>query len=133
MADRYCTDLRVLRSYKPKVQAKRPIEIVLKGLLELANFLKGQADVIEDTTAEDKVRKAGNDRVPVEVKDPSGLARELIWRVRRELGESEEVAPPVDVKEEVKVKETKLKKKLEHKMLPVASRTVGVKTRYVGG
>jgi hypothetical protein len=103
---------------------------VLRGLLELANFLKGQADVIEDTTVEDKVRKAGHERVPVEVKDPSGLARELIWRVRRELGEIEEVAP-VDVKEEVKVKETKSKKKLESKMLPPASRIVGIKSRFV--
>lgn len=28
------------------------------------------------------------DSVPVETKDPSGLARELGWRARRELGEN---------------------------------------------
>lgn len=53
----------------------------------MAKFLRGQADVFEEPTNEPKRRKMLYDRVPHEkVSDPSGLARELEWRVKRELG-----------------------------------------------
>jgi hypothetical protein len=41
---------------------------------------------MEDENAEDKRRKLVFDRIPAEtVRDPAGLARELLWRASREL------------------------------------------------
>ena len=41
---------------------------------------------MEDPEADDKRRKLIYDRIPMEtVKDPSGLARELLWRAQREV------------------------------------------------
>lgn len=41
---------------------------------------------MENPEAEDKARKLVHDRIPGDiVKDPEGLARELKWRVEREL------------------------------------------------
>lgn len=62
--------------------------MVLEGLVHLAQFLVTQSDIIENNEEEDKKRLFVNGKIPQEiVKDPSGLARELLWRVKRELGE----------------------------------------------
>lgn len=62
--------------------------MVLEGLIHLAHFLISQADIIENPDEEDKKRSFVNGKVPQEmVKDPSGLARELLWRAKRELGQ----------------------------------------------
>jgi F-box/leucine-rich repeat protein 10/11 len=64
-----------------------PHHVVLEGLVHLANFLITQADIMENEAEEDKKRSFIYNKVPAEVvKDPSGLARELLWRVQRELG-----------------------------------------------
>jgi hypothetical protein len=61
--------------------------VVLEGLVHLANFLISQTDIIENPEEEDKKRSLVFNKIPHEiVKDPSGLARELLWRVKRELG-----------------------------------------------
>ena len=53
----------------------------------MANFLISQTDIIENPDEEDKKRSLVFNKIPHEVvKDPSGLARELLWRVKRELG-----------------------------------------------
>lgn len=75
-----------------------PHPVVLEGLIHLANFLITQTDIIENEEEEDKKRSFVSNKVPSEiVKDPSGLARELLWRVQRELKSSavkEEITPP---------------------------------------
>jgi F-box/leucine-rich repeat protein 10/11 len=54
----------------------------------LAKFLITQTDIIENADEEDKKRSLVYNKIPHEVvKDPSGLARELLWRVKRELGD----------------------------------------------
>lgn len=109
VADRYCSELRSLRTYRPKpIPVTRPINLVLRGVLQMAEFLKEQVDVLEDELKDDKARKAVFDRVPVEVKDPGGMVRELLWRVRRELGEEVQATG---------------KRKLEEKMVPMSKRT----------
>lgn len=61
--------------------------MVLEGLVHLARFLISQTDIIENADEEDKKRSLVFNKIPHEiVKDPSGLARELLWRVKRELG-----------------------------------------------
>jgi F-box/leucine-rich repeat protein 10/11 len=89
VADKHCAELRALRSYRPrstKVAAKPPAEVVLRGLIDLAQFLQSQVSIMEDEDAEDKRRKLVFDRIPGEtVRDPAGLARELLWRASREL------------------------------------------------
>jgi hypothetical protein len=61
--------------------------VVLEGLVHLARFLISQTDIIENPDEEDKKRSLVFNKIPHEiVKDPSGLARELLWRVQRELG-----------------------------------------------
>lgn len=90
MADRYCNELRQIRAYRPRAAtvAEAPHRVVLDGLVHLAQFLITQADIIENPDEEDKKRSFVNGKIPQEiVKDPSGLARELLWRVKRELGE----------------------------------------------
>jgi F-box/leucine-rich repeat protein 10/11 len=60
---------------------------VLEGLVHLAKFLISQTDIIENNEEDDKKRSLIYNRIPQEVvKDPSGLAHELLWRVKRELG-----------------------------------------------
>jgi len=64
-----------------------PHPVVLEGLVHLAKFLISQADIIENPDEEDKKRSLVFNKIPHEiVKDPSGLARELLWRAKRELG-----------------------------------------------
>ena len=63
-----------------------PAPRVLEGLYTLASFLVEQVTILDDPNAEEKRRKLIHDRIPSEVvRDPSGLARELLWRVQREL------------------------------------------------
>ncbi|RXK37331.1 hypothetical protein M231_05397 [Tremella mesenterica] len=85
VASRYRTHLTQLRTYRPRVHTSPLHPRILQGLTYLASFLISQTDILEDPTAEDKVRKSIWDRVPVEVGDPVSLARELQWRVLREL------------------------------------------------
>ena len=89
VGDRYCTDLRALRAYRPRSNTalpRRPSQTVMEGLFALATFLVEQVAILEDPEAEEKRRKLIHDRVPAEVvRDPSGLARELLWRVQREV------------------------------------------------
>lgn len=88
VADKYCSDLRHLRAYRPRASTipKPPHFRVLQCLSCLANFLVSQTEILDDPEAEDKARKLVHDRIPGDiVKDPEGLARELKWRVEREL------------------------------------------------
>lgn len=88
VADRYTSDLRQLRNYRPNAKAptvKLPHDRVLRGLMTLARFLIEQTDKMEDKSTEDKIRKLVWNRIPDEVQDPAALARELLWRVEREL------------------------------------------------
>lgn len=55
----------------------------------MADFLIGQCDIMESGDTEDKRRKLIYDRIPEKVKDAPALARELKWRVERELPECE--------------------------------------------
>lgn len=80
-----------------------PHHVVLEGLVHLANFLITQTDILENEEEEDKKRSLVFNKIPSEiVKDPSGLARELLWRVHRELRhngvkeESEALALPTE-------------------------------------
>ncbi|AAW44468.2 conserved hypothetical protein [Cryptococcus deneoformans JEC21] len=89
VAEKYCSDLRHLRAYRPRATTtpKPPHFRVLQCLSYLANFLVSQTGILEDPEAEDKARKLVHDRIPGDiVKDPEGLAKELKWRVERELG-----------------------------------------------
>ncbi|KIR67901.1 JmjC domain-containing histone demethylation protein 1 [Cryptococcus bacillisporus CA1873] len=91
VADKYCSDLRHLRAYRPRASTipKPPHFRVLQCLSYLANFLVSQTEILDDPEVEDKVRKLVHDRIPGDiVKDPEGLARELKWRVERELAAS---------------------------------------------
>ena len=89
VADRYCAELRNLRAFRPRsnsLHSIRPPQRVSEGVFALAQFLLQQITIMEDPDAEDKRRKLIYDRVPSEtVKDPSGLARELLWRAQREV------------------------------------------------
>ncbi|OWZ77228.1 JmjC domain-containing histone demethylation protein 1 [Cryptococcus neoformans Bt85] len=88
VADKHCSDLRHLRAYRPRATTtpKPPHFRVLQCLSYLANFLISQTEILENPEAEDKARKLVHDRIPGDiVKDPEGLARELKWRVEREL------------------------------------------------
>lgn len=90
VAERYCNELRQMRAYRPRATtvAAPPHQVVLEGLVHLADFLITQADIVENPDEEDKRRSFVNGKIPQEiVKDPSGLARELLWRVKRELGQ----------------------------------------------
>ena len=90
VAERYCNELRQIRAYRPRAATvtSPPHHVVLEGLIHLAQFLITQADIIENPDEEDKKRSFVNGKIPQEiVKDPSGLARELLWRVKRELGQ----------------------------------------------
>jgi F-box/leucine-rich repeat protein 10/11 len=89
VADKYCSELRQARAYRARALSSLapPHQVVLEGLVHLANFLISQTDIIENPDEEDKKRSLAFNKIPHEiVKDPSGLARELLWRVKRELG-----------------------------------------------
>ena len=63
-----------------------PHSRILDGLHQLATFLLAQIAILEDAEADDKQRKAVYDKIPNDVvRDPSGLAKELEWRVEREM------------------------------------------------
>lgn len=95
----------------------------------MAKFLRGQADIFEEPTNEPKRRKMIYDRVPHEkVFDPSGLARELEWRIKRELGiedspaaSSSGTALPTPAKG--KATERLKSRTLDSRRLPKGSRT----------
>ncbi|WVQ79596.1 hypothetical protein IAT38_001696 [Cryptococcus sp. DSM 104549] len=91
VADKSCADLRALRAYRPRAQSSHPQpphHRVLQGLLSLSNFLIAQYARLHNPTVEDKIKKLVWERIPHDVvKDAEGLARELKWRVERELGE----------------------------------------------
>jgi hypothetical protein len=81
--------MRAARAYRVRALSTLapPHPVVLEGLVHLANFLISQTDIIENPDEEDKKRSLVFNKIPHEVvKDPSGLARELLWRVKRELG-----------------------------------------------
>jgi hypothetical protein len=64
---------------------------VLKGFLHLARFLIREVKIMEDSTADDKQRRAVHGGIPTEMtQDPADLARELRWRCKRALGEDSE-------------------------------------------
>ncbi|WVQ95175.1 hypothetical protein IAU59_002269 [Kwoniella sp. CBS 9459] len=92
VADRYADNLRQLRAYRPRTTTlhspRSPSQHVLRNLIYLADFLISQIAILHNPEKEDKSKKLVYDRIPHEtVRDPEGLARELKWRVRRELGE----------------------------------------------
>ncbi|ORY29669.1 hypothetical protein BCR39DRAFT_531569 [Naematelia encephala] len=105
VADRYCSDLRHLRAYRPRSTANPspPHPRILIGLAHLARFLSSQVAILEDETAEDKTRKSVYDKIPTDVvRDPAGLAKELAWRVERELALSKTLDVDADGELEVK-------------------------------
>jgi F-box/leucine-rich repeat protein 10/11 len=60
---------------------------ILAGLGALADFLVRQLRIMENPNIEDKRRKAIHEKIPSDrIKDPSALARELRWRVKRAAG-----------------------------------------------
>ncbi|KAK8854559.1 hypothetical protein IAR55_003298 [Kwoniella newhampshirensis] len=89
VADKYCSEMRHLRSYRVRVPShppQPPHHHILRNLMSLAEFLISQTDISTDDMAEDKRRKLIHDRIPGEVvRDAEALARELKWRVEREL------------------------------------------------
>lgn len=136
VADRYCSDLRQLRAYRVKplsTPLAPPNVVVLRGLMALADFLQGQVEILEDDTADEKRRKLAYERVPVDVvRDPAGLARELRWRVERELPEDERTKQIVkEVKVEIKeVKPVVAKRRtMEDRATPRIARTTGFRAR----
>lgn len=136
VADRYTTDLRQLRAYRPKplaITPSAPHIVVLRGLIVLADFLQSQVDILEDETADEKRKKLAYERIPGDVvKDPSGLVKELRWRVERELPEEERT---VSVSKEGRVDSAKEVKSLikrrtmEDKTTPRVTRTTGFRAR----
>ncbi|OCF40722.1 hypothetical protein I317_05494 [Kwoniella heveanensis CBS 569] len=97
VADRHATLLRQLRAYRPKANnataLQAPHPHVLRNLIYLADFLISQIAILHNPEKEDKSKKLVYDRIPHEtVRDPEGLARELKWRVRREMGENIDAA-----------------------------------------
>lgn len=139
VADRYCSELRQLRAYRSKPLAtpiSAPHIVVLRGLLALADLLQAQVDILEDETAEEKRKKLAYERIPGDViRDPAGLAKELRWRVERELPVEERPKP--EVKEvKVEVKEVKpvvnsKRRTMEDRVTPRATRTSGFRARSV--
>ncbi|WVF67599.1 hypothetical protein IAT40_002357 [Kwoniella sp. CBS 6097] len=92
VADRHATLLRQLCAYRPRANGNNTLQAphrhVLRNLIYLADFLISQIAILHNPEKEDKSKKLVYDRIPHEiVRDPEGLARELKWRVRRELGE----------------------------------------------
>ncbi len=60
---------------------------VLEGILTLAEFLVGEARILE--SGSDQAKKETKEQVPVDrVKDAPAVARELRWRVKQALGYS---------------------------------------------
>lgn len=103
---------------------KAPSERVLHGLLALANFLIAQCDAMEDETTEEKRRKLIHDRIPDKFKDGPALARELKWRIQRELpehGHEDDEGGEDNVKRETN-KERTMKKRATA-IIPVKSKS----------
>ena len=110
---------------------------ILEGLRHLAAFLLAQVAILEDPAADEKRRKAVYDKIPSDVVcDPAGLAKELEWRVERDL--------PKDIVEEEATLETEKlsngkrklltgnkKKQKGMVMLPSVSRTWQFEPAYV--
>jgi F-box/leucine-rich repeat protein 10/11 len=104
--------------------------VVLRGLQDLAKFLQSQVHILEDESAEEKRRKLVYDRVPGEVvRDPAGLARELMWRASRELHEEahELGAGKVELNGARGGKLQWKEKTVDMKMLPAVSKVTGFK------
>lgn len=104
VAERSTSDLRQLRSYHPNAKATtavtRPHDRVLHGLVALARFLINEVHTMEDPKTDDKQRKLIWNRIPTGIRDPAGLAHELLWRAEQELPD------PWEDEEEVKVVNT---------------------------
>lgn len=103
VADRYTQELRQASAFRPTATKHSKEELpgelacrrVQEGLLALARFLIKQSRVLEDPAVEVKQRKLIYDRIPHDkVKDPSGLAHELQWRVREAMGEGSDDEEP---------------------------------------
>lgn len=140
VADKYCTELRHLRAYRPRAQSSPglpPPLVGLNGLHDLAAFLLLQVTILEDPEAEDRLRKAVYDSIPTDVvRDPSGLARELAWRVERELPKQQDSVDPVEGGTQMNGKQKPVKggkQKLPRGMvmLPQVSRTWHFDPTYV--
>ncbi|WWC90438.1 uncharacterized protein L201_005373 [Kwoniella dendrophila CBS 6074] len=92
VAERYTAQLRQLRSYRPRATITTTQQLhsrVLNQLIHLADFLLNQISILHNPEKEERSKKLVWNRIPHEViKDPEGLARELKWRVLRELGQN---------------------------------------------
>ncbi|WRT68668.1 uncharacterized protein IL334_005647 [Kwoniella shivajii] len=123
VADRYVNQLRQFRTYRPRSAMQISTTVhqrVLDQLIHLTNFLLNQISILHNPDKEEKSKKLVWDRIPHEaIKDPEGLARELQWRVLRELGhdnisvasmQSSSVKEDVDGLEKEREKELKRKK-----------------------
>lgn len=99
-----------MRAYRPIAKAsgvKRPYERILRGLLVLARFLRGEVDKMTDDATEDKQRQSIYRRIPTDIQDPAALANELLWRVENELPDLWDDEDEVKVVEERKGKRVK--------------------------
>ncbi|KAK6910935.1 hypothetical protein I203_104970 [Kwoniella mangroviensis CBS 8507] len=91
VAERYNSQLRQLRAYRPRSttpNSTNPLHArVLSQLIHLCDFLLNQISILHNPDKEERSKKLVWDRIPHElIKDPEALARELKWRVLRELG-----------------------------------------------
>ncbi|KZT54583.1 Clavaminate synthase-like protein [Calocera cornea HHB12733] len=85
VAEGYCEQIKKHAEFPPRV---------LRGLLQLADFLVSEARLIE-SGVDTPQRREAKDSIPTEkVKDALALARELQWRVREALGTEEEEERP---------------------------------------
>lgn len=125
VAERYTSDLRQRRMYRPNARhsdIQLPAERVLSGLVTLAKFLIDEVETMEDSKTEEKQRRAIWNRVPTSVQDPGALAHELLWRVEQELPELWE-----EDEEEVKVANKRRRRRTPGSSRPVP--TLGAQPR----
>lgn len=96
----------------------------MHGLVALSNFLIDQCNTMENTETEDKRRKLIYDRIPDLVKDGPALARELKWRVERELPKAEaEVNVTVKTEDGSAKKERAVRTKRPTSLIPQKGRS----------
>uniref|UniRef100_A0A1B9FYQ8 [histone H3]-dimethyl-L-lysine(36) demethylase n=1 Tax=Kwoniella bestiolae CBS 10118 TaxID=1296100 RepID=A0A1B9FYQ8_9TREE len=94
VAERYNSQLRLLRQYRPRSTVSNPTaplhSRVLSQLIHLCDFLSNQISILHNPEKEQRSKNLVWDRMPHElIRDPEALVRELRWRVLRELGEGE--------------------------------------------
>ncbi|WVN86153.1 uncharacterized protein L203_101314 [Cryptococcus depauperatus CBS 7841] len=112
VAERYVTELRQLRLFRPRATtySNPPHYRILQGLSSLSNFLISQVDILQNPEMEDKRKNLVYNRIPHDVvKDAEGLARELCWRVERELKNIGLLEPDVERRAGDVVSSTKTK------------------------